>query len=67
MSLFFCYQCGHVFTSTAMDDHQEHKTAELSKSDLNKPSKFLAPAENKKTNAVSMNLDAMEDFCFFLF
>ncbi|XP_065071860.1 rRNA N6-adenosine-methyltransferase ZCCHC4-like [Rhopilema esculentum] len=51
MSLFFCYQCGHVFTSTAMENHQEHKTAELSKSDLNKPSKFLAPAENKKTNA----------------
>ena len=47
-----------------MDDHQEHKTAELSKSDLNKPSKFLAPAENKKTNAVSMNLDAMENFLF---
>ena len=42
-----------MFVETVAE-HKDHEVKKLSKTDLNEPSKFMHPAENKKTNAVSV-------------
>lgn len=51
-NLIFCNQCSSIFIDFDQK-HVGHQTKRISKKDLNEPSKFLLPAENKKTNAVS--------------
>ena len=48
----FCLDCNLLFSSTSQV-HAGHRTRSLSASDILEPSKFMIPAENKKTNAVS--------------
>ncbi len=51
----FCMDCSIIVTKP--DKSQQHKTHNfktLSKADLQEPSKFMIPAENKKTNAVGI-------------
>ena len=52
-NLSFCIQCSKIFIGIDKQ-HDGHQTRKLSKHDFVEPSKFLLPAENKKTNAVSI-------------
>lgn len=52
-TVHFCFDCNKMFVETNTG-HKDHKVKKLSKTDLNEPSKFMHPAENKKTNAVSV-------------
>ena len=51
--LTFCIQCSClIFEHDRL--HIDHEIRRISKDDLYEPSKLLLPAENKKTNAVSL-------------
>eukprot|EP00794_Sanderia_malayensis_P005590 gene5590-6279_t len=50
-SFLFCVDCSILMTSTTSKNHDSHQIRQLSSSDLQEPSKFMTPVENKKTNA----------------
>ena len=52
--LSFCIQCSKIVIGIDKK-HHGHQTRMISKDDFIEPSKLLLPAENKKTNAVSIN------------
>lgn len=54
--LMLCQQCSCIFIDND-EKHSNHTTRKISKEELKEPSKFLMPAENKKTNAVSFDIN----------